>query len=579
MLATPGSDAVRAPRAPWHRQRVGWAIWIVCGAYFVLQCVYVLNLPLVMDEYAGAYQVHMLREGIPYRDYMPYKTVLGYYLQLPFFVASSDPWWAMLSVKLGMAGVTGLVCGCLAQRLRRRWRGGAVLLGLVLLLAHSTFLERASELRVDTLTALCGWCGLVALLEGRLLRSGIWVGLSLLVSQKGALFAVSTLVALLYETICGPQPWRGCVWSSLRQCLSRCLRFGLPVAVLLSGYGLLFGVIAGFGRVFERVAVSPGQVAFTEMYELRHFWWQTLERNPTFYGLAAASALTLLGRRVLRGPDADGDRLLGYALSLTVLCAWYKQPWPYFFVLLLPTLTLLSMAGLNAWRVGLAQLGAREGGKRAARWMLAGGAVGLLLLGVALPLRRVPRVLERDQGYQRRTIAAAYALAGERDAPYFAGTPLLWLLPHVPGTSWLDQRRVAQLAHDPSLALYPLSLSPPKLAVFTYRYGHLPEQVRAWFAERYEPVGGSLLALRTPISPGVGEITIPYAGLHRLFGDGPITIDGRVHEPGSTMTLAAGRHRVESRIGGRLVPWSDEPAFAQYAFSSPERFFYNLYHY
>jgi len=40
--------------------------------------------------------------------------------------------------------------------------------------------------------------------------------------------------------------------------------------------------------------------------------------------------------------------LFVYALVLGALCIWHKQPWPYFFVLLVPTAYLLHVAWLDA---------------------------------------------------------------------------------------------------------------------------------------------------------------------------------------------------------------------------------------
>ena len=54
----------------------GGAIVTVMGVYLALQAVYILRLPLVMDEFQGAHTVFRLTARLPYRDFQPYKTVL-----------------------------------------------------------------------------------------------------------------------------------------------------------------------------------------------------------------------------------------------------------------------------------------------------------------------------------------------------------------------------------------------------------------------------------------------------------------------------------------------------------------------
>ena len=75
--------------------------------YLLLEGRYAWRLPLVADEFQGFYSVARLRGALPYVDFVPYKTVLGYYIQLPLTLFSDDPWLQLMSVKLGMVGLVG----------------------------------------------------------------------------------------------------------------------------------------------------------------------------------------------------------------------------------------------------------------------------------------------------------------------------------------------------------------------------------------------------------------------------------------------------------------------------------------
>jgi hypothetical protein len=524
-------------------------------------------LPLVMDEFAGADQVNQFRAGVPYRDFMPYKTVLGYYAQLPVLTLVADPWLAMLLVKGQMAVFTATGVALAAIRLRRLFGAEQVLLGVALLFANSTFIERSAELRVDMLTALVGLASLVLLLERKVVTAGVLAGVSVLVSQKGAFYVLSGALVLVIQ-------WAGQMRN--RPALLDGLRWGAAATVPLVVYAVVFGAFADFERVFGKVAVSPAPIAFQDIYDIRRYWQQTLERNPTFYALGALALGALGWRRARHGASWAFDVLAIYALTLTALCAWHKQPWPYFFVLYLPTLAVLLMAGLSVLTDRLMAMGELV---RPAIWS---GVALLVLLGVIWPLAaRVPVVLARDSSVQRQTLAAARSLLGERDV-YFAGTQLLWTHRHVPGMTWLDVRRLAAVEANPALALDGLSQFPPKVVIHTHRFEKLPDVARQWFAVDYLHVGGNLFVYSAELTTDAEMIDLRFAGRYRLAEPAPDSapvIDGVPLAAGELRELSAGPHTVRSTVPARIVLGSDAPAYESNLGQPLRPFFYDVYGY
>ncbi len=604
MTAGPGTSFREIGPRRWVEAHFSWLCAGLCLAYLALELVYIERLPFVMDEFAGAYQIEQLRQGVPYRDYMPYKTVLGYALQLPWLLLSDDPVRAMLRVKLGMASFVALGTVFVAYRLRRLFAPEAVLLGLLLLFCHSTFLERSAALRVDMLTALFGLVSLQALLAERFGRAALVAGVSLLISQKGAYYVLPGAVCLAFRFV---------AFERTRAGLLSLVRAGALAALPLAVYWLVFGLVAGFGAVFGRVAVSPQSIAFSALYDVRDYWWQTLSRNPWFYGLSALALLVVVLRCavVLRASLLSGDSpavsnasarrgeatpgegqadpavagmratngdcwpLLAvalYAAAVTAACIWNEQPWPYFFVLLLPTLAVLLMATLDvALRLPVTL------SPPVARLCYAALFGALVLLGCAWPLQRVPIVLERDPSFQRRTIAAAYELLGD-EGTYFAGTQLLYDRRHVPGTSWLDKRRLAQVTAEPELALALLQKEPPRILVYSYRLRALPEVVRTWFSERYHNVAGNLFSRVLTLEPGQSQLVVPYSADYKLL-EGAFSLDGKRYESGDTLRLPRGTRTVLVEQATRLVVWSQGAAFEGYVGTEPQALFDNVYRY
>ena len=163
------------------------ALALLCFVYLGIEFVYIARLPFVMDEFQGASEVYRLMSEIPYVDFKPYKTVLGYYLQLPPMLLSDDPWRQMMLVKQAMALATAGSIFLAARMLLRHFSSLSVFLATLMLVLMSTFLERSASLRVDMLTSLFGLFGLICLLDRRVLAAGVLAGLSFLVSQKGRL--------------------------------------------------------------------------------------------------------------------------------------------------------------------------------------------------------------------------------------------------------------------------------------------------------------------------------------------------------------------------------------------------------
>src|SRR6266849_5352658 len=73
-------------------------------SYLGIESVYIVGFPLIMDEFATAACVYRtIDQLVPYRDYVPYKTVLGYYLQLPIFLLPFRTWTELFLAKFEMA--------------------------------------------------------------------------------------------------------------------------------------------------------------------------------------------------------------------------------------------------------------------------------------------------------------------------------------------------------------------------------------------------------------------------------------------------------------------------------------------
>ena len=555
--AKPTKPAAGATPSRLERARgdASAAIWTLCAGYLAIELAYILHGPLVMDEFQGAFAVERLAHEVPYRDYQPYKTVLGYYLQWPALALASalglDLWGRMLAVKLAMASATAGVLLVAALRLRRFVDPLAVALGLALLVCMSTFLERSAALRVDMLTALFGLASLMALLDQRTRRAGLLAGLSFLVSQKGIYYALAGGVGLGFDWLWALRAGSDDRGARLRRGVEFTLFAGLPVALYFGG----FASLTSGSTLSDGVVASAGRIALDGFADMSHFWLQTIARNPAFYAALVAGLGVLSAARRGAGGAGTRDRvLLGYGAVLLGLCLWHRQPWPYFFVLLLPTGFVLASRALET---ALEQLSHRP--LRALQLATA----AFVVVGILLPLSRVPRVLTRDNQAQRTTVELASRTLEPGDA-YLGGLEFVFTHRQVPGLSWLDAQRLAALAAQPPSDLARLEerieQARPRLVIWNYRIARLPEALLSGIKQSHAPLFGNLLIYSPTLATGEQEVDVWFSGRYALSGPGggAVEIDGAQVRVGDEVRLAPGMHRAVAGAGYRLHLVPDE---------------------
>ena len=506
--------------------------------YLLIQAVYLWRLPLVMDEFDGANEAYQLLDLTPYKDYRPYKTVLGYYLQLPPLLLTSDPWTGLMLSKIWLALINAAAIFASTLALASIFSPPAALIGQLLLISVTTFLERSSEIRVDMLTAWFGLGSFLLLLRRQWLVAGAVAGASFLVSQKGIYYIVAANAAgsifWLFE-------------SRDRRAFRDLIAMNLAAVSIIAVYIAFWGMFSAPSSVFSAIFLSHGNIVFTAMYDLEQHWVRTLARNPLFYWGAIAGIVALVVAR-WRG-RVGGTHLMTavYAAVLFLLCRWHKQPWPYFFVLLIPTLMVVHVAIAEVvWRHP--------------RWRTIAGAA-VVLLGVAWPLTYMPGIVERDHAYQREVVQLSRAMLDQNDT-YLAGNDLIYdrhqahvalrrLSAHqIEAMQLWPPERFAALIAD-------LERVRPKLVVDDTRMRRLPAPLRTYLASRFDRLSLSVNGYAPAVGPSEQQFELWFDGEYRVEpAVGDAVIDGVRIASGSVLKLQRGGHRNNSasEVRLRLLP-------------------------
>jgi hypothetical protein len=546
------------------------AIVVACtGIYAAVAALYVLRLPLIADEFDGAYDVHLLASKLPYADFKPYKTVLGYYLELPPLLLAHSVWDGLLGTKFMLTACNAVATIAAAMLAARRFSARAVVLALPMWLCMSDWVERSSELRVDALTSWAGLFGLFALLASRPALAGLLTGISFLVSQKGLYFLPSAVAGLAAILLLG---------DDRRANVGALGRFCIAYALTVLAYVGFWGAISSWRSTSNATFLAHRAIVFDDIYpHIRRFWLQSLRRNPFFYAATVASLLAL-GRRVLadngtapalRGGASSNERgkaahsrdaiLFGYAAIFATCVLWHKQPWPYFFVMVVPTAFVVVVWAIECAWSGCERFADRP---RARGWIAFLPLTALLavcLLGGVQPALRVRKVLRLNNDYQHHMLTLASALVGPNEY-YLAALDLLYTRTQ----SSAALRRVSlarrrELSHRPRIAsveiLTDLHDRPPKVLIRNDRFDSFPKAVNKYLRDNYTHFWGSIDLYAPRVRKGGSSIELLFPGEYRWTSKArrPAIIGADEVSDGTTLTLPRGQLEIKSAAEGRLV--------------------------
>lgn len=512
--------------------------FVIALAYLAIQIVSITRLPLVMDEFDGAYEAHQLLTRVPYRDFPPYKTVLGYYVQLPPVVVATDPWTGLMLSKVWLALINTVCIFVVTLSLSALFSPAAAVASELLLVCVSTFLARSSEIRVDMLTAWAGLFSLLLILRRRWLLAGVIAGASFLVSQKGIYYIVAANAAA------------GATWlfeSRDRKAFRDLLVLNIGVAAAVLGYLAFWSIVATPWSVIHATFLAPANIAFGHLYDLTEYWTRTVEQNPVYYGGALAGFAVLIAARFRGRAGPTHVMVVAYGMTLFALCAWHRQPWPYFFVILIPTLMVVHAACIDVL------LRERFEARLAPLIVL-----GLIMLGgVAYPLTFIPEMLSRDNHYQRYVVRLAHSLLGKGDT-YLAGNDLVYDREQThPALRRLGAARLAAMREWPTQRVQTLidevDRGRPKLVIMDYRSGGLPRALKFYLARRFDPFSASVYLYAPLVTPDERTFDIWFDGEYRVEPlSGVAVIDDHLAAGGTMLPLQRGVHRNGSAVPVRL---------------------------
>lgn len=308
---------------------------LIAGCYLLYQLAGIPNWVLSIDEFVYARHLYEFTYHLPYRDFHPFKPVLGLYvLSIPMFFAKGvlQP---LVYIKEEIAAINAvciLLAGVFAARLFDR---RAIVLTMLALLVNGFFLYSGTDLRVDMLAGWMCLFALLALLSNRYLLSGVLLGIGFVISQKVIWYVVSMNAALCFSLV-----WYRDI-TDIKKLVK--LNAGLITLVLLyiviwSGFTSLQAVL---DNVFLYAYHQAASQAFTANVSFSNFLKILSNTMVLFTLLPYALLLLLLAKR------QSCTMIAVMTLCLALQMSRYRELFYYNYDFMLPMLFVVYASSIT----------------------------------------------------------------------------------------------------------------------------------------------------------------------------------------------------------------------------------------
>lgn len=337
------------------RQRFQFIIFILCLCYLSFELFFNAYAKLSVDEFWFAHRIFQYQDGLPYKDFSPYKTVLGYYLLLiPMQLAryfSVNILDTLLIMKNTLAVTNTFVLLITSYWLSRFFSFSAIIFSLALLIFSNIFLTTSTQIRVDLLSYWFCLFALLFLLENKSLCAGIFLGLGFITSQKTIWYIFTaniTFIITLFFNIYFREP------LLFRVAFKKIILFNLAIATIILPYLIIWSFVSDFHTVMQNVFVDASIMYQLDTYNQTRalFWFSILLYNPLPYFLMPFGFFSLL---ITSFNDEQYKKrrfiVIFSAIILTCLI-FYKQVFPYYMQVTFP-IFLVLYASLFSWLFGL----------------------------------------------------------------------------------------------------------------------------------------------------------------------------------------------------------------------------------
>lgn len=487
------------------------ALFLLCAAYFLFELFFNSHTMITVDEFWFAHRAYEYKSGLPYRDFSPYKTVLGYYFLLLPMLLVHGIFNTLIATKHLIALANAAIILFAADWLTKYFSKAAVLTSVFLLLSSQTFLTYSTNIRVDLFAYWFCLFAFLYLLDKRFIIAGILLALGFMTSQKTIWYIAATNAALLMNWL---------TVERTRDYFFSIIKCNLTLIYLIGLYLLGWSNIAGFHAVFANIFQDASAMYQLDWYDsARALYWKVIiTHNPLLFLLAPFTLLTI-GDKTRRFATI-------YALTILICLIPYKQVFPYYMQVTFPAFLVLY-ASFFSWLFPLI-------GSRFYNVMLVTALFILSLYPFTQFTTQLPNI---NNQYQRAHVQTILNLLNN-ETDYVAGIELIYDknqpiagLRHLMGpavdylyqpTAKLKTVMLPSLYEDPSATqdsvIKALENSKVKFYINNYRMENLPPKIKQYLANNYTHLAGSLYIYAPLATPNQPILHLLFSGNYSING-------------------------------------------------------------
>ncbi|MHB1949649.1 MAG: hypothetical protein ACYCQI_16240 [Gammaproteobacteria bacterium] len=571
---------------------------------------------LGVDDFWFAHWIHRYQDHIPYRDFSPYKTVLGYYFLLIPMSQGTDFIAPLFYTKNTLAVLNAVLFFISGLWLKRFFSSTATLTTIALLVCTEFVLSYSTNIRVDLLSYWFCFFSVMLLLEKRYLWAGAMLAVGFMTSQKVLWYIVASNAALGMCWLVFARDWKG---------LRDIVLFNLALVLLVLAYIGFWSYFSSSHTVLHNMFYEAYIMYQLDVYNSARklFWGSTLIYNPLLFLLWP---LTLLSLIIKLKHDTEYQLRFFCLIYATVILAClipYKQIFPYYMLTTVPAF-LLGFTAFFSWCYAIFKEKNLSKSNPYSAWLFVFFyLVGLvycffsfhlpmiysliflipLLLGFYItgqPQRLIMKnrsalpnlillialfvgfiypliifftfvVTNTKNSYQQSILKLTHALL-QTGGDYVAGIELFYDKNQpIAGMRHLDAALLSYLYHPSDkirsamlASLYrtpnatqastieELENSSVKLYVNNYRMHALPPRMLDFLHKEYEHFWGSVYLYAPTIPAGKHLKQIKFSGRYLIESKNPVSINGKRFNSMSIINLTQGKSWLESSTTFRL---------------------------
>jgi hypothetical protein len=515
--------------------------------YFILEWLSIHQKALCNDDFWLTYHNIEYLKGIPYRDFPPYKSVLGYYAFLPGLLWSPHLHGItpFIHMKLWITCLNIMGLLSISVWMRKFYPPKAILFTLLTIILSPMFLYSSTQIRVDFLAYLFASCSVLLIKEKRYFWSGICLGIGFCICQKTIWFLSAMQLALGLQWVL---QYRNKIY------FKNILHFNIGFLLVLSAYIGFWSYQSHIDVVLKSLFIEPYILNGVSFYQKNTALKQFIFVNNHIWIILLCIALVY--EIFFAKPKAIFE--ITYTASLFLILLMCKQPFFYLFLALVPGLLALFPKTLT---------NLENQDPLTLSWLNFSPFLILFIINLSYIYPQISAT-----SYQDYNIQMAQDLLGPHDT-YMAGNFILIdKKQSISGLKHLDGPEVDYINH-PDKQLLPImrlsslyyaptsiqkiindvQISPPKIYIDNKNFHDLSPKFQRFLQTQYQHFWGSIFVYAPAVAAGQQVVHIHHAGVYKIQSEHAISLHGYTYAPNMTIHLKKQPYTSQAKSNYRLV--------------------------